>query len=263
MLTRLLLLLALTAGVRAEGRLDALKDLWKQGHWTEAEQLVRQAIAEHPEPTDLESIAAFSEGYEMLRLPDWPATQAAYFERLDRAAAARPEDLPYEFQCRGIKEQWARSYYIANGSDFAPVAKIDEDNTARLKEMVARQGWPRQSVWGKRPALAAWMILQHTPDYEFQAEMLPVLEKLVGEKELDGPYYALLYDRVQLRHNRPQRYGSQVRKRPDGGWEPSPPLEDPEQLDTLRAGVGLQPIADYLREVAKMYNQPSRRGWFH
>ncbi len=261
-LTRLLLVLALSAYLPAKGRLDRLRELWHRSAWAEAEQLVRETIAEHPEPTDLESIAGFSEGYEMLRLPSWPETQAAYFARLDRALAARPRDIPYEFHCRGIKEQWARSTAIANRSDFAQVAALDEANTARLKEIVAEQGWPRRSVWGIRPALAAWMILQHTPDYEFQAEMLPVMEKMVGQKELDAPYYALLYDRVQLRNDRPQRYGSQLRKKPDGSWEPAPPLEDADQLDVLRASVGLQPIAEYLHEISKIYDQPAKHGWF-
>lgn len=263
MILRLLLLLALTACAPCEGRLEHLKDLWKRGRWSQAQQAVRQSIAEHPEPTDLESIAAFTEGYEMFRLPDWPETQAAYFARLDRAAAARPDDIAYEFHCRGIKEQWARSYVIANSAAFTQVTALDQANTARLKEIVAQQGWPRRSVWGPRPALAAWMILQHTPDYEFQAEMLPVMEKMVAEKEVDGPYYALLYDRVQRRHDRPQRYGSQVQKKADGSWEPAPPLEDPDRLDQLRASVGLQPIADYLRQIARMYNPPAKHGWFH
>lgn len=40
-------------------------------------------------------------------------------------------------------------------------------------------------------------------------------------------------------------------------------LEDPNRLDALRASLGLQPIADYLRQVAKMHGQPAKRGWFH
>ena len=263
MLSRLLLLLLLSAPLAADVPFARLKELWGQQRWREAEQLLRQTIAEHPEPTDLEAIANFSEAKEMLRQADWPEVQAAYFARLDQAMAARPGEIAYEIQCRGIKEQWARFYVIANGSDFGPVTALDEENTARLKEIVAAQGWPRKSVWGERPALAAWLILQHSPDTEFQAEMLPLLEKRLQEKELDGPYFALLYDRVQMRHNRPQRYGSQVRKKPDGGWEPVPPLEDPEHLDALRAGVGLQPIADYLTSIAKLYDKPAARGWFH
>lgn len=263
MIARLLLLLALSVPLSAEGTLAHLKELWAQQRWAEAETLLRQTIAEHPEPTDLEAVANMSEAREMLRQQDWPEVQAAYFNRLDKAMAARSGDLPYEIHCRGIKEQWARFYVIANGSDFGPVQALDEDNTARLKEIVAAQGWPRKSLWGERPALAAWLILQHSPDTEFQAEMLPLLEKRLQEKELDGPYFALLYDRVQMRHGHPQRYGSQVRKKAEGGWEPVPPLENPDKLDALRASVGLPPIADYLTSVAKMYDKPAARGWFH
>lgn len=45
-----------------------------------------------------------------------------------------------------------------------------------------------------------------------------------------------------------------VRKKPDGSWEPTP--------STPSAQARLQPIADYLRGIAKLYNQPAKRGGF-
>jgi hypothetical protein len=260
MLARLLLLLFLSAPLAAEVTSARLKELCAQQRWAEAEGLVRVAIASHEEPTDLEGIA---QNRELLRQPGWPQLEAAYFARLDEAAAARAGDLPYEFLCRGIKEQWARFRVTATDGDFAPVTALDDQNTARLKEVVAARGWPRKSEWGERPALSAWLIVQHSPDSEFQASMLPLIEQRMQEGELGGSYFALLYDRVRLHQGRAQRYGSQVRKRADGTWEPVPPLEEPERLDALRASVGLQPIADYLRSVARMYDKPAARGWFH
>lgn len=77
--------------------------------------------------------------------------------------------------------------------------------------------------------------------------------------ECSAPNYALLYDRVQIRHGRPQRYGSQVEK-VDGVWKPLH-LEDPEHLDALRARMQLPPISEYLEQICKTYDLPGR-GWF-
>ena len=262
-LTVALGLYGLLAGVgAAEGDYQHLLELYRARRWTEAIVLVKRLIAEVPEPTVLESIATTTEATEMLRQPEWPEIQAAYFARLDAAMAAQPE-IPFEIQCRAIKDQWARFSFTAK-PDGPSYANLDRENSQRLKEIVAQQGWPRQSVWGERPAQAAWILLQHSPDPEFQAEMLPLLEKLLPEKECSAPGYALLYDRVQLRHGRPHRYGSQVQK-VDGKWQPVPPLQDPERLDTLRAEMGLPPIAEYLQTIARMYDlpkSPPSRGLF-
>ena len=198
----------LTGASTAEGHYQHLLELYRTRRWPEAIVLVKRLIAEYPEPTRLESIATTAEATELLRQPEWPGIQAAYFARLDDAMAANPE-IPFEIECRAIKDQWARFTFTAK-PDGPSFAELDRDNSQRLKEIVAQQGWPRKSVWGERPSQAAWILLQHSPDPEFQAEMLPLLEKLLPEKECSAPGYALLYDRVQLRHGRPQRYGSQV-----------------------------------------------------
>jgi len=258
-LTVLFLAVAFSSAGWAEGNYQRLLELSRARRWGEAVALIRTLIADYPEPTHLQSIANSPEVTELLRLPEWPSLQAAYFDRLD-AEVGKRNSVPYEFECRGIKEQWARFTHIANPDQPFPT-QLDLENTARLKEVVAQQGWPRKSTWGEGPAQAAWMILQHSPDTEFQAEMLPMLAGLLPEKECSASGYALLYDRVQLRHGRPQRFGSQVRK-VDGRWEPVPPLQEPERLDALRSEMGLPPMADYLKQIEKMYDLPPR-GWFH
>jgi len=244
----------------AEGDYQRLLTLYRAERWPDAIVLVKRLIAEYPEPTSLQSIATAPEATGLLRQPEWPEIQAAYFARLDGALAAQP-GIPFEIECRAIKDQWARFALIANPKGPSYL-ELDRDNSQRLKEIVAQQGWPRKSVWGERPAQAAWILLQHSPDPEFQAEMLPLLEKLVPEKECSPSGYALLYDRVQLRHGRPQRYGSQVQK-VDGKWQPVPPLQEPERLDALRAEMGMPPIAEYLQMIVQMYDKPkASRGWF-
>jgi hypothetical protein len=58
-----------------------------------------------------------------------------------------------------------------------------------------------------------------------------------GAREL-----AMLEDRVAVNEGRPQTYGTQIAEVADG--KPVPwPCTEPERLDELRAGVGLEPLA--------------------
>jgi hypothetical protein len=65
---------------------------------------------------------------------------------------------------------------------------------------------------------------------------------------VSGGDYALLYDRVAMRHQRPQRYGSQMHCEA-GRWAPDP-IEDRGNLDKRRAALGMEPYADYLARFA-------------
>jgi hypothetical protein len=69
--------------------------------------------------------------------------------------------------------------------------------------------------------------------------------------ELSRQQYALLTDRVLLAQGKKQRYGSQVEVK-DGQSVPLP-LDDAEHVDARRATMGLEPLADYLKESDAMY----------
>jgi hypothetical protein len=43
------------------------------------------------------------------------------------------------------------------------VALVDRDNTARLREIIGRHGWPGHRLVGQAGAHAAWLLAQHAP----------------------------------------------------------------------------------------------------
>jgi hypothetical protein len=127
----------------------------------------------------------------------------------------------------------------------------DTDRTDRLREIVDEHGWPTFDLVGKEGTTAAWVIAQHTDfDVDFQKEAFELMEAAVADDQADASELAYLEDRIAVNTGQPQRYGTQVRCA-GGQAHPATPLVDPDGVDDLRAGVGLDPLDTYLTEFAK------------
>jgi hypothetical protein len=126
--------------------------------------------------------------------------------------------------------------------------EADAHNIVRLESIIAQHGWPRRSVFGETAASAAFFILQHA-DLSYQKKYLMKAREAALTKEMNGSHLALLEDRILIRENKKQIYGSQVRRNEAGDWEVLP-LEDEANVDLRRATVGLKPLAEYLQGFA-------------
>lgn len=185
------------------------------------------------------------------------AAQAA-----DSAGVQAPE-LRDELLAMETADQEARKDLIAardagSGLDTAMVRRvreIDRENTERLKRIVAEHGWPSARMVGEEGVHAAFLVVQHTGDAEFQERMLPAVERSYREGVLEGQAYALLLDRVRVRQGRPQVYGTQMK--PVTQWEdgePVPyPIRDVGSVDERRAKVGLPPLSEYVQLLQEAY----------
>ena len=132
------------------------------------------------------------------------------------------------------------------GSD----AEGDAARTERMKEILAEHGWPTFDLVGEDGEDAAWAIVQHSDqDPAFQREALELLRTAVAAGQGAPGNLAYLTDRVAVGAGEPQTYGTQVGCGPDGPV-PATPLADEGAVDTLRAEAGLEPLADYLAEMA-------------
>ncbi|WAC47940.1 hypothetical protein OVA03_14730 [Asticcacaulis sp. SL142] len=127
---------------------------------------------------------------------------------------------------------------------YAELCATDISNTNWLKAELAQNGWFKISTHGPGADGNAWLLAQHADhDPAFQRDVLALLEPLVATGDTRPSNFAMLYDRVALKYNRPQRYGSQGRCVAAGVWEPFE-VEDPAHLDERRAQVGLEPISE-------------------
>lgn len=199
--------------------------------------------------------------------PPQPADVASVEQRL-RSLAANAA-LVRELNGMGGLDQEMRLTLLqprasASGADrerlsalYAPyIGATDQAHVARLKAMLQGRGWFRLSEVGSRAADAAFLIVQHSGDLTFMRSVLATMEPLLAEHEVDGQEYALLYDRVATMEHRPQRYGSQgTTCGANGEFVVPADLDDPAGVDQRRAAVGMQPMAEYLAGLGRMYGR--------
>jgi hypothetical protein len=121
---------------------------------------------------------------------------------------------------------------------------VNEKNLKHLKAIVAKKGWPRSSVVGKKAAVAAFLIIQHA-DLETQKQYEPIIESAADKGDASWRDVAILIDRLRVKENKPQLYGSQLRWNEEAKTYEPCPIEDEHNLDIRRKKVGLNSAADY------------------
>lgn len=192
--------------------------------------------------------------------PKWPALLGKA-ERLDSERQARiDQPLRKELLTRGDEDQRVRNATIDSGNSaeaWKQVEPVDQDNTAWLKRVIASRGWPGISLVGTDGNRAAFLIVQHSLDVDFQAQMLPILETAYAKRDIDAEELALLTDRVLRKQGKPQRYGSQFKDNDDGSMSMQP-VEDEANLDARRRKMGMEPIAEYKKRLSDVYRKPVR-----
>ena len=134
-------------------------------------------------------------------------------------------------------------------NDAQAIEASDERTTTAIKEVIAKHGWPGKSLVGKDGAHAAWLVVQHSHDVEFQRACLEKLELAVAQGEAQAVEHAYLYDRVAVNSGKPQRWGTQFN-------EGKPyPIEEPERVDERRKVIGLSSMAEYERFLRETYKR--------
>ena len=129
--------------------------------------------------------------------------------------------------------------------------EVDRKNTARLKEIVDRYGWPAKSLVGDDGARAAWLLVQHADkDPEFQKKCLALMKQL-PKGEVSGQHLAYLTDRVLVGEKKKQVYGTQCEI--IKGEVKFRPIENEANVDKRRAEVGLPSLAEYKTQIERAY----------
>ena len=114
---------------------------------------------------------------------------------------------------------------------------VDHGNTARMKQIVARYGWPGYKLVAKDGAHQAWLLVQHADaDLAFQTDCLAKLESAVAAGDASPTHLAYLHDRVAVAEKRKQRYGTQygapIEDRPrERNWNVSPAADSSRRSD--------------------------------
>jgi len=125
---------------------------------------------------------------------------------------------------------------------------IDRKNTNTLKLLINKYGWPTNDLVGEDGVLAAFLIIQHAShDLEFQMYGLKIFRKLSGSTEPMLHLLPYLEDRVLMRNELPQKYGTQGQC--IGGEFVLYQLENPILVDWYRINSRLSKLSEYLEAV--------------
>jgi len=128
--------------------------------------------------------------------------------------------------------------------------QFDDGRLVRMKEIIAKYGWPGRSLVGTEAATAAYLIVSHAVrDVAFKRSALEAMKKL-PPCEVENTQLGSLTDRVLLAEGKKQLYGTMIFVKPDGTFAPNP-IEDEANVDKRRAELGLQPLAEYIRRSNK------------
>ena len=181
----------------------------------------------------------------------------------ERAAnsAAADQDLRKELLRRRDEEQRLRFQTIdaqKQGPIPADLLKrltdVDRANREWLRGFIDKKGWPGQKLVGFDGSDAAWLLVQHADaDPAFQKQCLTLLEAAVKRRDARPTHLAYLTDRVLSGEGKKQVYGTQFTTK-DGRLEPRP-IEDEANVDRRRAAVGLRPLAEYRKQMEKLYGK--------
>jgi hypothetical protein len=128
----------------------------------------------------------------------------------------------------------------------------DAELTLQLKGIVRAHGWPTFQMVGLEGSSHAMLILNHSADHAWQREMLPQLERLAANGEIDGADLATFVDKTLIAAGKPQRYGMNF-KFIDGKMQMYA-VEDPAHLAARRERMMLPPLTVYKRMLAEIYH---------
>ncbi len=169
---------------------------------------------------------------------------------LDKTLVAIFDTIVYDDQGLRSRISYVENNYGVNSTAMKDLWKRinekDSINVLKVTALLDKYGWLPASKIGNDGNTAQFLVIQHAP-LNVQQKYLPLMREAVKNGNAQSYDLALLEDRVNLRTGKKQLYGSQMVVDTATGKFYVRPLEDPEHVDELRAKVGLQPLADYVR----------------
>ncbi len=154
----------------------------------------------------------------------------------------RLEDQRYRSQMRATQDQYGWQSPQMD-SLWALQSHADSVNTKSIVKIFETSGYPGRTVVGDGHASTAFLVVQHA-DSSVQRKYLPLIKMAAEAGEVAWSAVALLVDRVNMGLGKPQIYGSQIHL-DTNEVHFFAEIENPWQIDSIRATVGLGPIQDY------------------
>ncbi|WP_245980589.1 DUF6624 domain-containing protein [Flagellimonas lutimaris] len=118
-------------------------------------------------------------------------------------------------------------------------------NEQKIAEIL-KDGWPSMEEIGEQGNITICNVLQHSSP-ETRLKYLPLMRQATKNKRLSPWLLARTEDRIATDRGELQIYGGQIKYYPETNTFDVWPIVDPENVDKRRAEIGLEPMAQYLK----------------
>ena len=138
-------------------------------------------------------------------------------------------------------------------------AGIDKKNTAELKKIIHKYGWPTIPLVGKKASFNAWLIAQHADrDRKFQMEVLKLLITIDKKNsgDINRAHIAYLTDRFLVAKKKRQIFGTQFYFDKNHMLQLNP-LKNRRGINKLRKEYNLPTLEFHLKEAME-YNSSKK-----
>ncbi len=146
-----------------------------------------------------------------------------------------------------LKNRFVLDQRLSNKQDWKKLEKVYHDNSLWLKSIILKEGRIIKEKVNEKGELYTWLIIQHSDDLDFQKYYLELLIKLPYSKDR-VQYIAYLTDRILVKENKEQIYGTQFS---NGNHFP---IKDIKNLDKRRKEMGLESFENYYKLMNKRYS---------
>jgi hypothetical protein len=137
--------------------------------------------------------------------------------------------------------------------------EIDDLHTQTLKEIVALHGWPSKQQVKEKGVQAAFFLVKHTQNLAFQQDMLPlIIQSFLDKDGIAGKDVAQFTDNLSIKLGKKQVFGTQAEL--IDGAVIFAPIENEDNVDQLRAQLGMTSLAEYKKTFQTLKNSSNTDG---
>ncbi len=140
--------------------------------------------------------------------------------------------------------------YGSESKEYKEQQKIYEKNHVinekRITSILDNNGWPTKEKAGENGNWTICNVIQHSEN-EIRIKYLPMMRRAVSEKKLEPRFLVRAEDRIATERGDLQIYGGQMKYYPETKSFNIWPVFDPINIDKRRADIGLEPIAEFLK----------------
>lgn len=119
-------------------------------------------------------------------------------------------------------------------------------NERKVKNILNKYGWPTKAMIGEHGNWTICNVIQHS-DNAIRLKYLPMMRQAVKEGKLEPRLLGRAEDRIATERGDLQVYGTQIKYYPKTKTLNVWPVDDPANVDKRRAAIGLDSIAEFLK----------------